>query len=139
LVRRLIGRMTDDILAESQARIAALDPSSVEDIRAAGHAVIGFSDGMQQAVNGLREFLFQNMYRHRSVRRTTTKAKRVVRDLFDLYMSEPELLPAEWARRAAQPDSTETARAVADFIGGMTDRFALRDHEKLFTISAIHI
>ncbi|GER01313.1 deoxyguanosinetriphosphate triphosphohydrolase-like protein [Iodidimonas gelatinilytica] len=136
LVRRLIGRMTDDILTHSRQLIADLDPVSVDDIRGADHAVVYFSPAMKAEVDVLRNFLFTNMYRHRFVRRMTGKAKRVVHDLFTLYMSEPELLPPFWAKIATGPETTETARAVADFIGGMTDRFALRDHEKLFSISA---
>lgn len=139
LVRRLIGRMTADILQHSRDNLAELAPRSPQDIRECGRMLIGFSPEMKAEVDTLREFLFANMYRHRLVLRTTSKAKRVVRDLFALYMSEPELLPPEWAAIATGPDTPQTARAVADFIAGMTDRYAIRDHRKLLDITAFPI
>lgn len=139
LVRHLIGRMTTDILEESSRRLKVLDPHSPDDIRRAGHAVIAFSDDMLAQIDGLRHFLHKNMYRHRYVLRATSKAKRVVRDLFALYMAEPELLPQEWGAGADGPASPKTARAVADFIAGMTDRYAIRDHRKLFDLSVFSI
>lgn len=139
LVRRLIGQMMADILAHSRQVLAELAPQSPDDIRRCGRAVIGFSPDMKAQVDSLRRFLFANMYRHRYVLRTTSQAKRVVRDLFALYMSEPKLLPPEWADRATGPDTPQTARAVANFIAGMTDRFAIRDYRKLFDITAFSI
>ncbi len=139
LVRRLIAAMIEDILAESRRRLAALAPATIDDIRGAAHAMIGFSGPMRDEIDALRDFLRRNMYRHRYVKRTTAKAKRVVRELFALYMSDPGLMPAEWAARAGPPGSHETARAVADFIAGMTDRYAIREYRKLFDVTAFPI
>ena len=140
LVRRLIGGMVEDILDESRRRLAELDPRSPDDIRAAGDAVIAFSEAWRRDIVALRDFLWRHMYRHRFVMRTTSKAKRLVRALFDLYRGEPELMPAEWAARAGGgAEDAETARAVADFIAGMTDRFAVREYNKLFDMSAFSL
>lgn len=135
LVRRLITRMVNDLMAESTRRISELAPQSADDIRSAADPVIAFSEDMWQAVRALKAFLFENMYRHYLVNRATSKAKRVVRDLFDLYISEPECLPGGWNEQAGDPHSVETARLVADFIAGMTDRFAFREHAKFFDLS----
>lgn len=137
LVRRLINRMVADLTVESRRRLADLAPKHVDDIRAASEPVIAFSDDMQRAVTALKDFLFQRMYRHYLVNRMTSKAKRVVRDLFELYVAEPECLPSDWSVQASAPHSEETARLVADFIAGMTDRFAFREHAKLFDLSKL--
>jgi len=136
LVRRLIGQMVEDILAETRRRLDELGARSPADVRGAGAPVVAFSPEWRRDIAALRDFLWQHMYRHRFVMRTTSKAKRVVRALFDLYMDEPELMPAEWTARAGAPKTPETARAAADFIAGMTDRFAIREYRKLFDISA---
>ena len=139
LVRRLIGLMVHDILADSARRIESLNPGAPDDIRAATQSVIAFSDPMLRDVDDLRAFLYTHMYRNRLVTRTTSKARRLVVQLFDLYMDEPDLLPDEWTARAGVPGDTETARAVADFIGGMTDRFAVREYRKLFEMTAFSL
>ncbi len=139
LVRRIISRMVGDLMVESTRRIKELNPSSADDIRNADAPVIGFGRNMSAAVTGLKAFLFEKMYRHYLVNRMASKAKRVVKDLFDLYISEPECLPTEWSERAGEPMSSETARVVADFIGGMTDRFAFREHAKLFDLSRVSL
>jgi dGTPase len=126
-VRRLIGAMVDDVIGESQARLSRTGGQSVEDIRALPHPVIAFSDAMTLAQKTLKQFLHQQMYRHPRVNRMTEKAARVVSDLFGLYTAQPEQLPA--ARGAGMPD---TPRRVADFIAGMTDRFALEEHRRHF-------
>jgi dGTPase len=137
LVRRMIGRMVADLMVESGRRLKALGPSSPDDIRQADAPVIAFGRDMGEAVKELKAFLFDRMYRHYLVNRMASKAKRVVTDLFDLYISEPECLPTEWNARAGAPNSAETARVVADFIAGMTDRFAFREHAKLFDLNRV--
>ncbi|RMB05010.1 deoxyguanosinetriphosphate triphosphohydrolase [Eilatimonas milleporae] len=139
LVRRLINRMVTDLTVETGRRIDALSPAGVDDIRTAGTAVVAFSPDMAVAVRALKDFLHARMYRHYLVNRMTSKAKRVVRDLFQLYIAEPECLPDEWRDRAGAPESVETARVVADFIAGMTDRFAFREHAKLFDLSDVKL
>jgi len=139
LVRRLINRMVADLMVESGKRITALAPKTPDDIRNAGQPTISFGYEMQQAVKELKGFLFERMYRHYLVNRMGSKAKRVVTDLFNLYISEPECLPTEWSARAGERNSAETARVVADFIAGMTDRFAFREHAKLFDLNRVSL
>lgn len=134
-VRALIGRMINDVLVESRRRLAALDPQSVEDIRLHHAPVISFSAEMAEQDRALKAFLWSRMYRQDRVNRMTSKARRCVRDLFDLLLAEPQCLPADWARRADGPGTARTARLVADFIAGMTDRFAIEEHARLFDIS----
>ncbi len=133
-VRRLIDAMVGDLCAETVRRFAADRPESVRDVRAMDRPLVAFSPDMTANVAAFKAFLFPNMYRHHRVNRMTSKARRVVRDLFDLFMAEPILLPDEWARRAKALTSDETRRArlVADYIAGMTDRFALDEHGRLF-------
>ncbi len=137
LVRRMINRMVADMMVESSRRIRELDPQCPDDIRAADQPVIAFGRNMGNAVKELKSFLFGRMYRHYLVNRMGSKAKRVVTDLFNLYICEPECLPTEWAERAGEPNSAETARVTADFIAGMTDRFAFSEHAKLFDLTRV--
>ena len=132
VVRRLIGLMIDDLLAESGRRIAALRPDSVAAVRHLGQPLIGFSEAMAGANRTLKEFLTRRMYRHERVARRSDLARRVVSGLFELYMAEPSCLPEEW-RAADGSDPVVRARLVADFIAGMTDRFALHEHERLLS------
>ncbi len=139
LVRRMINRMVADVMVESGRRLAELDPKSVDDIRNAGAPVIAFGRNIATAVAELKEFLADRMYRHYLVNRMGSKAKRVLHDLFSLYVAEPECLPTDWNRKVTDSDTAETARIVADFIAGMTDRFAFREHAKLFDLSDVSI
>lgn len=139
LVRRMINRMVADMMVESGRRIKQLAPDTPDDIRNAGMPVIAFGKDMGEAVKELKSFLFERMYRHYLVNRMASKAKRVVSDLFDLYISEPECLPTEWNLRAQGAGTPETARVVADFIAGMTDRFAFREHAKLFDLNRVSL
>ena len=131
-IRRLIDRMIGDVVAESQRRIAGLKARSAADIRRHSGAVIAFSTDMREQERGLRRFLFERMYRHYRVNRMASKARRVVQELFRLLHSEPQCLPTEWQSQASGAGTRETARIVADYIAGMTDRFALDEHYRLF-------
>jgi dGTPase len=131
-IRRLIDRMVADLLEETRARLAAARPRSADDVRRLGRPVVAFSGDMIARAGALREFLFERMYRHYKVNRMTSKARRVVGDLFGIFLNEPECLPAEWYGRADGPRTQRTARLVADYIAGMTDRFALKEHRRLF-------
>ena len=135
-IRRLIGSMVGDILTESKKRIGDAQPKSAGDIRALKAPVIDFSDAMKKNDKELKEFLFNNMYRHYKLNRMTAKAKRVVGDLFDLFLHDPSCLPDEWSVLAGDANSEQTARLVADYIAGMTDRFALDEHSRLFDLQA---
>jgi dGTPase len=122
VVRRLIGLMVEDLLQETVRRLK--DP------------VAAFSPLMRANNKALKDFLFDKMYRHYKVNRMTSKARRVVRELFRLFLAEPNTLPTEWGRKASSAGSRETARVVADYIAGMTDRHALDEHRTLFDVQA---
>ncbi len=129
-VSHMIGRMVDDVLAETKSRLAALKPQSAEDIRGAGHAMVAFSAEMQPQVMELREFLFARMYRHHKINRARSYARRVIRDLFHVFVKEPEILPPAWF--ALYENQGDIHRIVCDYIAGMTDRYAYREHHRLF-------
>ncbi|MEW5728278.1 MAG: deoxyguanosinetriphosphate triphosphohydrolase [Pseudomonadota bacterium] len=131
-VRRMIGLMILDCIDETRRRIADIRPTSAHDVRRAGIPLVAFSDVMRAHDRALKQFLFPNMYRHFMVNRMTSKARRVVKDLFTLLFAEPECLPPEWRRQADGKGTAKTARVVADYIAGMTDRFALDEHRRLF-------
>jgi dGTPase len=138
MVREMIGAMVDDVMRESQARLQKLAPADAEAIRRAGHSVVAFSPGMKEKVDALREFLFARMYRHYTVTRIWLKVERIITDLFTAFTENPQLLPDSWQKRAAEtgggPGSKALARVVADYIAGMTDRYAIREHERLFDL-----
>ena len=130
-VRRLIGEMVADCLTESNKRLKEAAPESASDIRDLDHPVVAFSETMSTIDLQLKEFLFTNMYRHQRVNEMTRQAGEVVRSLFAAFMADPSSLPAEWQSKAGSTGSAETAHVVADYIAGMTDRFAVDEHAKL--------
>ncbi|HVH73982.1 MAG TPA: deoxyguanosinetriphosphate triphosphohydrolase [Stellaceae bacterium] len=131
-IRRLIDRMTADLIAETRRRIAQAKPRSAAEVRALGHPLVAFSAEMRDNDRALKKFLFERMYRHHRVNRMSLRAHRVVRDLFGLYLCEPQCLPPEWRRLAGGAGEPKTARVAADYLAGMTDRFALDEHRRLF-------
>ncbi|AXQ93341.1 deoxyguanosinetriphosphate triphosphohydrolase [Cereibacter azotoformans] len=132
-LRRVFGRMVEDVIAVAQGRLEAAQPKSVEEIRQMGATVIRFSKPLYQELKVIRSFLFHRMYRAPSVMKERAKVTAVVNDLFPLFMRQPELLPQEWRRDVeAAEDETTLARIVADYVAGMTDRFALQEHARLF-------
>jgi len=135
-VRRLIGHMVHDLVDETRRRIDDVAPGCADDVRRCGRPVAAFSQEMQENDRALKEFLFENMYRHYKLNRMSSKARRVVRDLFRLLVAEPGCLPTEWRRTAGAPESVETAWVVADYIAGMTDRYALDEHRQLFDVQS---
>ena len=133
LGRRIITRFVEDALNESARRLRVANPESSAAVRAAGAPLVGFSEKMRAADHAIKGFLFPNMYRHEKVMAVRVKADHVVRSLFGLYMNDTGHMPTEW-----QPKSdSEAARAhaVADYIAGMTDRFALQDYQRHFDLS----
>jgi dGTPase len=130
LVRRVITRFVNDVFQESQARLAALKPDSIDDIRRAGHAVVASSREFALAQMDIKEFLFARMYRHRAILPVWKHAGRIVRGLFDFFMREPGAMAMEWAEAAIGADEPARARLVSDYIAGMTDRYALARAEK---------
>jgi dGTPase len=135
VVRRVITRMIEDVIAETGARLAALAPRSVADVRGAGRPVGAFSAAMAEADRAIKGFLYPRMYRHPRVARIMTEAEGVVCDLFARYAADPSEMPAEWAERVRACDEAARLREVADFIAGMTDRYALIEHARLFKVT----
>jgi dGTPase len=132
LVRRLITRMIEDVIAESARRLQALLPRSAQEVRTAGAPVIAFSPAMAAADAAIKGFLRPRMYRHPRVARIMGDAEGVVRDLFSHFSARPGDLPAEWLHGIAEADEAGRARRLADFIAGMTDRYALIEHQRHF-------
>ena len=131
-LRRVFGAFVEDLLAESARRLETAAPASPDAIRALGRPVVAFSPGMVEDIREIRRFLFERMYRHWRVLRMRRKATEVVRDLFRICMETPGVLPDDWRDAAAHAVSdTARARVVADWIAGMTDRFALQEHRQL--------
>ena len=133
-VRRMIGIMVDDVLAETERRLAQHRIVTVEDVRLAPQMMVQFSPQMMAELGVLRRFLFERMYRHYRVNRTRSQARRVLSQLFHLFMEEPEVMPPEWSAPALPEDPVKRARAVCDYIAGMTDRYAIEVHGKLFSL-----
>jgi dGTPase len=129
VVRRIINRCIRDLLETTRRQIEAARIRSVEDVRGAGRRLVGYSDDMAARVRELKEFLFRNMYRHYRVVRMGDKAGRIVRDLFESFVGEPLQLPPHYYERVEREGAH---RVVCDYIAGMTDRFALDEHRKLF-------
>jgi dGTPase len=130
VVRRLITRLIEDVIDESKRRLAALAPGSADDIRHADAPVVGFSPAMAEADRAIKAFLYPRMYRHARIARVMAEAEQVVHGLFGRYRDRPSDMPAEW--RSAEGDASAQARRVADFVAGMTDRYALIEHARLF-------
>lgn len=123
-IRRMLSQQVYDVIESTQAALTAHGPTSADDARLAP-PLVAFSPAMREASTELKRFLFANLYRHPQVAETTDRARRVVHELFDAYAAAPAEMPADYAR-AADP-----RRAIADYIAGMTDRFAIREHYRL--------
>ena len=136
-VRRLMTFMISDLLMTTRQELERLAPADSDAVRAAGRAIVRFSDGLMDDLTAMRAFLFERMYRHYRVNRMTSKAKRVVRNLFDLFLAEPQTLPTFWRLQAQTVEGDLRARVIADYIAGMTDRFAVDEHRRLFDLSLI--
>ncbi len=135
-IRRLINRMVVDLLNQTRSNIELFGVETVDDIRNLGKPLVGFSPEMQEANLRLKEFLMYNMYRHYKVNRMASKAKRVVKELFEFFLANPDCLPNGWREQASAPNSARTATVVSDFIAGMTDRFALEEYRRIFDVQA---
>ena len=128
-VRRMIDTLVTDLIRQSAASIREHDPASADDVRRAP-AMVRFSDRIQREQAELKRFLHANLYRHYRVSRMSSKARRIITDLFQAFLAEPGLLPPEFQVRA----EADTPRAIADYIAGMTDRYAIIEHRRLFSI-----
>jgi dGTPase len=131
LIRQLIGLLIDDVVTESASRLAKA-PRSADEVRRAAAPVGSFSHEVGEADRAIKSFLKAGMYRHARVMKVMDQAAGVVRDLFARYSAEPRDLPTEWSEGLAGLDEAARARHVADFIAGMTDRYALAEHARLF-------
>ncbi|MBP7703932.1 MAG: deoxyguanosinetriphosphate triphosphohydrolase [Caulobacter sp.] len=133
-VRRMIGAMIDDVMGETLLRAGEGRVNSPDDVRGLGHALVSFSPGMNEDLARLRAFLMERMYRHWKVNRTRSQARRIIAEMFTLFMSEPEVMPSEWFVLSQNGDEAGRARVVCDYIAGMTDRYAIEEHRKLFQL-----
>ncbi len=131
-LRRVFGRMVEDVIAVAQNRLTSAQPKSVDDIRQLGTTVIRFSKPLFQELKAVRSFLFHRMYRAPSVMAVRAEVTRMVDDLFPLFLKDPALLPPEWqADVQVAKGEAQLARVVADYVAGMTDRFAIQEHARL--------
>jgi dGTPase len=131
-VRQMINTLVVDLIAESKRRIAAASPASTEDVRASP-PLVAFSEPIRAEADALKRVLHEHLYRHFQVMRMTEKARRIVRELFEAFLNEPRLLPTDHRLRAER----DRPRAIADYVAGMTDRYAMKEHRRLFAVGEI--
>ncbi len=136
-VRRVISVMIADVIAETRNRAQASGVTSADEVRHLGKPLVGFSLQMAEKNRTLQSFLSGKMYRHPQVTEIMGRAQRVVRDLFEAYQGDPGLLPPNWREGSFTDDRSRFARQVCDFIAGMTDRFALDQHKRLFDLDPL--
>ncbi len=136
-VRRVISAMVSDVIAETHRRVKQRKPRSADDVRALGEPLVAFSPQMREKNRVLQGFLAQRMYRHTQVIDTMSRAQRVIRDLFESYLVDPTRLPATWREDSFTDDRSRYARQVCDFIAGMTDRYAIDQHKRLFDLGPV--
>ncbi len=131
IIRRMINAVVTDLIDTTRSNIAAAAPASIEDVRQAGRRLVGFSAEVSEEHLALKRFLHDYLYSHEQKLAMTAKVQGVLRELFDLYMGDTALLPPEFADAATGTDELGRARVVADYIAGMTDRYALKEHARL--------
>ena len=131
-IRRMINMMVLDLINQTRENIQATGVCSVEDVRRAPR-IVAYSEGLRQPMQALKRFLRENLYHHYQVLRMTNKARRIINDLFQAFMDDERLLPPQYQQRARH----DKGRAIADYIAGMTDRYAIREHRRLFAIGEI--
>lgn len=132
-LRRVFGVMVEDVIAVAKGRLDAAQPQSVDEIRHMGVTIIRFSKPLYQELKAIRSFLFARMYRAPSVMLVRGKVTQVVNELFAGFMQDPELLPEDWRHDLeTAKDDVEIARIIADYVAGMTDRYAIQEHGRLF-------
>lgn len=132
LMRRQITIFVEDVIATSADRIARMKPASPDEVRAAGEAMVTFSAEMTVQEKQLKSFLYRNMYRHPEVMRVRANADAIVRDLFDAYFADPRAMPEGWREGLDRCEDRVKARHVSDFLAGMTDTYAVKEHRRLF-------
>ena len=134
-LRRVFGVMVEDVIAVAQNRLAGLQPQSAQEIRDMDGPIIRFSKPLYQNIKAIKSFLFTRMYRAPSVVVERTTVTAMLNDLFPLYLHDPSQMPEQWCRIAREADDeTQCARIVLDYVAGMTDRFAIAEHQRLFSV-----
>ncbi len=136
-VRRLIGHWISDLTAETRRRIKIHNPQSAEEVRAMPVPLVAFSDKLETDQRALRAFLYERMYKHYKVNRMRSQGKRILRELFGLFLAEPETLPDLWRRDAEQVTDVRRARMICDYLAGMTDAYAIDLHRRLFSMESM--
>jgi dGTPase len=131
-IRRIINALIVDLIGTTRAGIADVAPQCIDDVRAAP-ALVAFSDPMREEARALKRFLFDNLYRHYLVMRMAAKARRIIDDLFRAFMDDPRLLPPQYQAKA---NPEEQPRWIAHYIAGMTDRYAIKEHRRIFAVDA---
>ncbi|MCW8918265.1 MAG: deoxyguanosinetriphosphate triphosphohydrolase [Gammaproteobacteria bacterium] len=141
IIRRMINRQVVDLLQHSEYLLATASPRTIDEVRKHGAPLIAFSGPMEAAHRALKQFLHEQLYRHFRVHRMSMKAQRMVYELYEAFFADLRLLPSDYQQRAAALEHdlgiSGRARAVADYIAGMTDRFAIVEHQKLFSPSEL--
>ena len=136
ILRRMINRLVTDLIDSSAARLERSAVRSIAEVRSHPGPLIGFSEATRELNHALKTFLREHVYKHYKVRRMTAKARRVIRELFDVFLNDPTLMPEDHKATAARLELAQgpagRARAVADYIAGMTDRYAILEHRRLF-------
>jgi dGTPase len=134
-IRRVINALVTDLIAETTKRLKKLDPAGPDAIRRSRGRVVAFSNGMAEANQAIKDFLFARMYRHWRVNRMSAKARRLTEEVYRLLHADPSLLPDDWRARAGEPGTHRAATIVGDYVAGMTDRYAMDEHRRLTDIS----
>jgi dGTPase len=132
LMRRQITGMVEDVIVTAHANLARIAPHSADEFRGAGETIVRFSPEMAAAEKELKAFLYEHLYRHPEVMRVRVDADRIVRQLFDVYFADPRAMPDGWREGLDRAEERVKARYVADFLAGMTDNYAIREHQRLF-------
>ncbi|MER9214603.1 deoxyguanosinetriphosphate triphosphohydrolase [Mesorhizobium sp. M0663] len=132
LMRRQITIMVEDVIVSTTANLARIKPGSAEAVRAAGEPMVSFSAETAVLEKELKAFLYKHLYRHAEVMRVRADADQIVRDLFDVYFADPRAMPDGWREGLDRAEDRAKARSVADFLAGMTDTYALKEHRRLF-------
>ena len=136
----MISIFVNDLIINSSNLIDAAGPKTSDDIRSAGQALISHSESIKKTLSEIREFLFTNMYRHYRVNRMTSKARKLLKDLFKEFFESPFLLPSYWQNKIYYKSNSKkveyhNARVIADYIASLTDREAILEHDRLFNLS----
>ncbi|MEM9740538.1 MAG: deoxyguanosinetriphosphate triphosphohydrolase [Pseudomonadota bacterium] len=136
-VRRLIGLWIEDLTKETLARASQDKPKSAEDVRLMDRPLVAFSVALDQRQSALRAFLYERMYKHYKVNRMRSQAKRILADLFGLFLDQPDTLPPPWRQSAEQVGRDRRARIVCDYVASMTDTYAIEEHRRLFNLDSM--